>query len=379
MVGAGDIEDVIFGDHHFTVPAAGPLRRADDAQMLRLAAPGDIPAVQRCGDAVFQIGFVVVQAGDHIPQHTFAVKVHAEDAVAVFVEAVTVSCEIGAHVMELIGFGVQGDQILAVHGCHVESAVGAGAGDGQIIIEGSVLKGFVLELVAKILDFQCVGADPVDMTGAGSRVDMAVLAQRQAEGVGLGDLAQVLYAAIVQTEAVQMSPQEAQEEQRIVGRLVEGAVNGFVGNGNAQILRLAGFGIVDQNVAAGEAVPGMVIVGDGHPGGMAGTLVGGVGGHNETTIGHKADGRMELTGTDGSVLGHDHIFHPEEFFCLLGCIVIRTQAHITGGGDLRGQTVVEFAVGASIGVPNCIMGMTQGIAVLPDTGLVDQTVILLAM
>jgi beta-galactosidase len=72
----------------------------------------------------------------------------------------------------------------------------------QIIVEGMILEGFVLELIIQILNLQGVCANPIYMTGAGSRVDVAVLAQGQTEGVGLGYLTQIQHLVIIQAEAV---------------------------------------------------------------------------------------------------------------------------------------------------------------------------------
>ena len=52
---------------------------------------------------------------------------------------------------------------------------------------------------------------------------------------------------------------------------------------------------------------------------------------------------------------------------------------VSGGGDFCGKTVIELSIGTCVGVPNGVVAVARGIAVLPDTGLVNQSMILPAM
>jgi len=119
-----------------------------------------------------------------------------------------------------------------------------------------------------------------------------------------------------------------------------------------------------------------MVVSHRHPGGVPGTFIGGVGGHDHFAVGHKTDGGVELAGTDGPVLGDDHILHPEQLFDLFRVVVIGAKPDIARSSDLRSKAVVEFSVRTYSGIPDGIVGMAKGIAVLADACLTDDPVVL---
>ena len=233
----------------------------------------------------------------------------------------------------------------------------------------------MLELIVQILQFQRFSVDPVDMTGTGSGINMTIGAEHQTEGVGFTDLAQIDGFTVIEAETIQMTTEHAKEEQGIVRRFVKRTIDGFMGHGNTEVFCLVGSGVINDDIAAGKTVPQVVIVGNGHPGGMTGRLVGGVGGHNHASIRHEADGGVEFTGANGAVQRQNHVFCLEMFLHLVGLVVIAAKANIACGCNFGGKTVIQLTVRAGIAVPNGIVRETGRIAVLLQTGLIDQAVI----
>ena len=328
--------------------------------------------------AVF-IGLRLLHAVQGIPQN--ALGVHGD-----LVERQRGKAQIGRLLIRraaaddgyLLCVGVEFEQVPAAAVGKDELMIGDVAGLAHIAVPGVVDMHPRIHRSGPFEAFQLLGfgVDTVEVSGLVHGIDVAVGAQMQTVVEDFRRLAQILDRLVIQTVAVDMAPGEADHVQGVVPRIVAGAVDALAQHGQAEIFGLAGFGVIADDVGAGEALPGVVDMCQRQPGGMPRGAGGVVGRRDDRAVGQEVDRRMQLGMCHLLFIGQQGILRLPAEPVAVRVVIVLDQTGMVPRLLKGGRQVHSAGIGGAVHIPAGAVALLQPIHIRadmePDAGLIDQ-------
>ena len=373
MVGSDDVHSILIVIHEHDAALGDHIGgRTREAQVFRLTATQQIPAHQRGrGTEILAAG---LYGADHIVQNIVLIKAHAAHiGLGFHTGRKGLGSIVSTHDLECAGGRIIAAQALIMHACQIHPTLTVIDGVGKVGVE-TALQLLVGQLASQILHFLSTHIDPLQDAVTGSEIDVIIAAHDQTVAGLFRHLAIVPNTSVGQVDAVQMSLQETDGIVDIVDFVVSRAIQRFTLHGNAPVLHNAGFGVIGQQRAAGVAGPGIMIIGQRHPGRMLRGFVGGMRQRDHPAIIHPSHAGMQLTGTDKTIIGENVVLGIMQGSHSIFYRIINCQLGILAGSQFGAKRKIYFPLFAQNGIPTRIMHRRTGQHALAYAGLVHDAV-----